>query len=80
MASMTFDLVQQLLDRLTLAQQAQVVEYLAPKIAHSLVAAESVDSAEITTWDDFFRVGDSLSDAEESTVESMTAAVISMRR
>jgi hypothetical protein len=78
MASMTFDLVQRLVDRLTTAEQAQLLAYLAPKLAGAVAAQEAPPPAKGTTWDDFFAAGDALQD--DAADQSMTAAVIAMRR
>lgn len=79
MASMAFDLVQQLVDRLTTAEQAQLLAYLAPKLASAVATQEAPTPVKVPTWADFFAAGDALKD-DGANDQSMTAAVISMRR
>lgn len=78
MASMTLDLVQQLVDRLSASEQAQLLAYLAPKLASAVAVAEAVQPQTPATWDEFFVQGDSLEDDPSDL--SMTAAVTAMRR
>lgn len=77
MASMTYDLVQQLVERLSAAEQAQLLAYLAPKLAKSVIVPAGAPP-QSTTWEDFFALGDELQ--EDPSGESMTQAVIAMRR
>lgn len=77
MATMTFDLVQQLVDRLSAAEQAQLLAYLAPKLADAVTAQTAAQPQKSTTWEDFFAEGENL---EDDFGQSMTQAVISMRR
>lgn len=78
MASMTLDLVQQLVDRLSASEQAQLLAYLAPKLASAVAISEAAELQRPATWDEFFMQGDSLQDDPSDL--SLTAAVISMRR
>lgn len=80
MASMTFDLVQQLVDRLTATEQAQLLAYLAPKLAGALVKNEAPVSSQPTTWEEFFAAGDALQNDRQASGQSMTEAILSMRR
>lgn len=80
MASMTFDLIQQLVDRLTAAEQAQLLAYLAPKLAGAIGAQARATEVKAATWDEFFAAGDALQDDPSAAGQSMTEAVISMRR
>jgi hypothetical protein len=84
MASMTFNLVQQLVDRLSPAEQMQLLAYIAPKLAGALAeesgsGAADASGARPATWEEFFAAGDALSEGSRSG-ESMTAAVLAMRR
>ena len=78
MASMTYDLVRQLVERLSAAEQAQLLAYLAPKLLKSVAVPEAAQPPQLTTWEHFFALGDKLQD--DPAGESMTQAVISMRR
>lgn len=78
MGSMTLDLVQQLIDRLSASEQAQVLAYIAPKLASAVASAETAQPPGAATWDEFFAEGDSLQDDPSDL--SMTEAVIAMRR
>jgi hypothetical protein len=80
MASMTFDLVLQLVDRLTAAEQAQLLAYLAPKLAGAISEQVSATEDKAATWAEFFSAGDALQNDPAATDQSMTEAVISMRR
>jgi hypothetical protein len=80
MASMTFDLVQQLVDRSTTAEQAQLLAYLAPKLAGAVGLEASAPEVKAATWDEFFFAGDALQDDPSDAGESMTETVLSMRR
>ena len=77
MSSMTLSLVQQLVDRLSVGEQAQLLAYLAPKVAGIVTSAEAAPS-ESTTWDEFFAQGEAL--LADSSDQSMTEAVTTMRR
>lgn len=80
MASMTFELVQQLVDRLTAVEQAQLVAYLAPKLAGAMSEKAGATEVQAATWAEFFSAGDALQDDPSAAGQSMTEAVISMRR
>jgi hypothetical protein len=76
---MTFDLVRQLVDRLSATEQAQLLAHLAPKLANAVAAQDPPLPPKVTTWDDFFAAGESLQE-DDSADGSMTQAVVSMRR
>lgn len=78
MASLTLDLVRQLVDRLSAGEQAALLVYLALKLADGVAVAEAAPLQRPATWDEFFAQGDSLQDDPSDL--SMTAAVIGMRR
>ena len=80
MASMTLDLIQQLVDRLSAAEQAQLLAYLAPKLAGAMSEQAREIEVKAATWAEFFSAGDALQDDSTAAGLSMTEAVISMRR
>jgi hypothetical protein len=81
---MTLNLVQQLADQLSVAEQLQLLAYLAPKLADALGDKQDDEEGDegehFTAWDTFFAVGDALADDDGAPGQSMTDTVISMRR
>ncbi|HYU34642.1 MAG TPA: hypothetical protein VEW48_21025 [Thermoanaerobaculia bacterium] len=84
MAESTLTEVQRLVERLSPSEQARLLSTLALRIGAMMTSTTSpvsVTPADATeTWEEFFRLGDTLtvSDAEESG--TLTAAVLAMRR
>jgi hypothetical protein len=76
MASMTFDLVQQLVDRLTAAEQAQLLAYLAPKLAGAISEQERATEVKAATWADFFSAGDALQDDPATAGQSPASPIV----
>jgi hypothetical protein len=81
MASIAFDIVRRLVDRLTPTEQAFLLAYLASKLAGATgVQASAKAESGAATWDEFFAAGDALQEGPLDGNQSMTEAVISMRR
>jgi hypothetical protein len=84
MAEATLDEVQRLVDQLTLLDQAQLLEYLAPRIAQAVAASQA--NATTSTpgnsdaWTEFFRLGDALAASDSPEGATLTATVLAMRR
>lgn len=80
----TLEEAQRLVDRLTPLDQVRLLEYLIPRIARAVASAQSAGPAASDTdanaWRDFFRLGEALAKPDSPGSETMTAAVLSMRR
>jgi hypothetical protein len=84
MGESTLDQVQRLVDQLTPLEQARLLEYLAPRIAQVMASERSASSpsqhSNAEAWSEFFRVGDELASDDSGDGETLTAAVLAMRR
>jgi hypothetical protein len=73
-----------LADQLAPADQARLVAYLAARLALAVAPLErppAVGQTEATeAWQRHCKIGDSLAQGEASTGETLTSAVLSMRR
>ena len=84
MAETTLDQVQRLVERLSPSEQARLLSTLALRMAHVMTSTSSpvpaTPSEAAEAWEEFFRLGDTiaLSDTQES--DTLTAAVLAMRR
>ncbi|MCA9981166.1 MAG: hypothetical protein KDD89_10035 [Anaerolineales bacterium] len=83
MTTATLTEVQRLVDQLTPLEQAQLMEYLTPRLVRALVElplpqANDLQRALPSEWQTLFALGDSLPDAEHEL--SLTQAVMEMRR
>jgi len=84
MAENTLDQVQRLVEQLSPHDQARLLASLALRMAHvmtSIPPPTSVtppESAE--AWEEFFRPGDALTASDTPASETLTAAVLAMRR
>ena len=84
MAAVTLEQLRHLIDQLDPADQARLLEYLAPRVART-AAAPPPDAAPdkancLDAWSAFFRIGDAIAALETPQSESLTAAVTHMRR
>lgn len=83
MEDTTLDQVQHLVDQLTPLDQVRLLEYLTPRIAQ-VVASISPSSNSLPThadaWKEFFRIGDALAAGDKPGMETLTSAVLTMRR
>jgi len=84
MADSALNQVQHLVNQLTPLDQARLLAYLAPRIAHiveSMHHAALVSPLSATeAWKEFFRIGDAISNSDTPESETLTAAVLAMRR
>jgi len=84
MAESTLEQVQRLVDQLSPHDQARLLAYLALRIAH--VVTSTPPTASVTAqgtpeaWEEFFRLGDALAASDTPASETLTAAVLAMRR
>ena len=82
MMDKTLDQAQQLVDRLTPHDQVRLLAYLATRVAQVLPNPSSdIDrSGPVDVWEKFFELGDGLSTTDSSDSNTLTEAVLSMRR
>ena len=84
MAESTLNQVQRLAEQLSPHEQAHLLASLALRIAHVVTATSppiSRTSPEtVAAWEEFFRLGDALAASDTPTAETLTAAVLAMRR
>jgi hypothetical protein len=81
----TLSQLERLVDQLTPLEQIRLLEYLTPRIARSLAAAaqpvvSTPAQATSQAWSDFFRIGDAIAADDTPEMETLTAAVLAMRR
>jgi len=83
MADMTLEQAQKLVDELAPRDQARLLEYLTSRIARSTAASRSgkpVGPADKDGWAEFFRIGDEIAAGDRPGTQTLTGAVITMRR
>lgn len=84
MQTVTLEQARRLVDQLGLSDQARLLEYLMPRVIHTVVAGQQVKTAEKATlpqeWQELFRIGDAIAALETPQQETMTATVTAMRR
>jgi hypothetical protein len=84
MAESTLNQVQRLVEQLTPHEQAHLLASLALRMAQVVTAAShpvSITPSETAeTWEEFFRLGDALAASDTPAAETLTAAVLAMRR
>lgn len=84
MISHTYRQVQQLVKQLSPQDQARLLEYLSSQMASILTLLSHEPSSPLpertTTWQEFFRVGDEVMNADCPDSNTLTAAVLAMRR
>lgn len=90
MAAATLDEVRHLVDQLSPLDQAQLVEYLAPRIVRAVAAAHAPGrsapdetarrGADSEAWHRLFALGDEIAKTAPPEAESLTAAVTTARR
>jgi hypothetical protein len=84
MAESTLHQVQRLVEQLSPYEQAYLLASLALRMAQvvtstsSPAAVTSSESAE--AWEEFFRLGDALAASDTPEAETLTSAVLAMRR
>ena len=84
MAESTFDQVQRLVTQLSPHEQAYLLASLALRMAQVVTAtsypASSSTLETAAAWEEFFRLGDALAASDTPATETLTAAVLAMRR
>ena len=84
MTTSTLERAEQLVDQLTPLEQAQLLEYLTPRIARALAATPASQPTTTPTpsdlWREFFRIGDTLAETDNPDTDTLTATVLAMRR
>jgi hypothetical protein len=84
MENTTLDQVQRLVDDLTPLDQVRLLAYLTPRIAQSVtsmyLSTSAPTSSDTTGWKEFFRIGDMLAANDKPETQTLTTAVLMMRR
>ena len=84
MAESTFDQVQRLVEQLSPHEQAHLLAFLALRMAQVVMAtaptASHTPPETAAAWEEFFRLGDALAASDTLASETLTAAVLAMRR
>ena len=84
MAESTLHQVQRLVEQLSPAEQAHVLASLALRLAQVATSTSSPaavpPSEPAAAWEEFFRLGDALAASDTPGAETLTAAVLAMRR
>ena len=83
MAASTLDQVQRLVEQLSPHEQAHLLASLALRMAQVVTAshlASSIPPKTAAAWEEFFRLGDALATSDMPEEETLTAAVLAMRR
>jgi len=73
---------QQLINRLSLLDQARLMEYLSSRMEAAILAASSPSTTveQDDPWQAFFKAGDALESNAQESSETMTSALLAMRR
>ena len=84
MAESTLNQVQRLVEQLSPHEQAHLLASLALRMAQVVTAtshpASSTPPETAAAWEEFFRLGDALAASDTPATETLTAAVLTMRR
>jgi len=84
MAESTLDQVQRLVAQLSPHEQAHLLASLALRMAQVVTATShpvsSTPPETAAAWEEFFRLGDTLATSDMPATETLTAAVLAMRR
>ena len=82
MTESTLDQVQRLVEQLSPHEQAHLLASLALRMAQVVIstAHPTTPSEPAKAWEEFFRLGDTLAASDTPTSETLTAAVLAMRR
>ncbi len=84
MTESTLDQVQRLVAQLSPHEQAHLLAFLALRMAHVVTStsrpASSISLESAAAWEEFFCLGDALAASDTPTAETLTAAVLAMRR
>lgn len=84
MTTATLEVVQRLVDELTPLEQAQLLEYLTPRVVHTVVSRQAAQAANVApsteAWQTFLRIGDQVAATDRPEQPTLTQAVQLMRR
>ena len=84
MAESTLHQVQRLVERLSPYEQAHLLASLALRMAQVVTSTSSpaaiILSEPAEAWEEFFCLGDALAASDTPAVDTLTAAVLAMRR
>ena len=84
MAESTLDQVQHLVEQLSPHDQARLFASLALRMAHVVTSvpppAAVTPPETVEAWEAFFRLGDALAASDTPASDTLTAAVLAMRR
>jgi len=84
MAESTLDHVHRLVAQLSPHDQAQLLATLALRMAEVVTAtspsASNAPPEAAAAWEEFFRLGDAVATSDTPATETLTAAVLAMRR
>lgn len=84
MADSTFAQAQQLVDQLTPHDQVRLLAYLTTRLAQVVTGLQSTEGGTLPedsdAWETFFQLGDMLAATDTPERETLTAAVLAMRR
>jgi hypothetical protein len=84
MADSTLAQAQQLVDQLTPHDQVRLLAYLTTRLAQVVTALSptpgGISSETSDVWETFFQLGDMLAATDTPERETLTAAVLAMRR
>ena len=82
MTDNTLDQVQRLVDQLTPADQVRLLAYVASRVAqvfpHSSTTVDGPEPGD--AWERFFELGEELAATDTPECDTLTAAVLAMRR
>jgi hypothetical protein len=84
MAESKLDQIQRLVAQLSPHEQAHLLASLALRLAQAVTStshpASSTPPETAAAWEEFFRLGDALAANDTPATETLTAAVLAMRR
>ena len=84
MAESTLNQVQRLVEQLSPHEQAHLLAFLALRLGQVVTAAAPPVSPTLpetaAAWEEFFRLGDALAASDTPEADTLTAAVLAMRR
>jgi hypothetical protein len=82
MTDKTLDQAQRLVDQLTPVEQVRLLAYVASRVAQVFpLSSTAADGPEaVDAWERFFEVGDALAATDTPECNTLTAAVLAMRR
>ncbi|MFH1118122.1 MAG: hypothetical protein V1792_29725 [Pseudomonadota bacterium] len=84
MAESTLDQVERLVEQLSPHEQAHLLASLALRVAKAVTATSPPAALSLSesaeAWEEFFRLGEALAAGDTPAEETLTAAVLDMRR